>query len=173
VLCECGAAIVVSQGAAGTKQLCACGRTVAIPSLRREQLVSSSPEPSKKPGQRGSPVWLLLSLFIGWGAGAAGFALIIQPILGSIFYPLMPSILAALVSGFFVGLIAAQITGAGTRQHQVPWSTLAGSLLGMVLGVVLGYVLAFAFGPPYMLAMHAVYFGMAGALAGGWFAKGS
>jgi hypothetical protein len=43
VLCECGAAIVVSQGAAGTKHLCGCGRTVAIPSLRREQQLSASP----------------------------------------------------------------------------------------------------------------------------------
>src|SRR5271166_185468 len=38
--------------------------------------MGTPPEPNEPPAQRASAVWLLLSLFIGWGVGAAGFALI-------------------------------------------------------------------------------------------------
>jgi hypothetical protein len=53
VLCECGAAIVVSEGAAGTMQTCSCGRTVEIPSVRRKQRASARPSATRFRPQMG------------------------------------------------------------------------------------------------------------------------
>jgi hypothetical protein len=129
-----------------------------------------TPEPNEPPAQRASPVWLALSLFLGWGVGAAGFALVIQRLGGAIFsdWFAMPPTWLAIGSGFFVGLLAVQITVAGCRERRVPWTTLVGSLLGMGLAAVLGYLLANAIGarPMQGEARYALYFGMAGALAG-------
>jgi hypothetical protein len=106
--------------------------------------------------------------------GAASFALVIESLGGATFsdWFAMPPIWLAIISGFLVGLLAVQITAAGCRERQVPWTTLAGSFFGMVLAAVLGYVLANAIGARARQgeARYGLYIGMAGALAGAHFA---
>jgi hypothetical protein len=107
--------------------------------------------------------------------GTAGFALVIHPIwfAPSAFFPEQPLWLAVL-SGFFVGLIAAQLTEVGCRKRHIPWIALVGSLLGLLVGAVLGSVLAEEIGAVAMRGMSrfAVFIGLAGALAGGLLARG-
>jgi hypothetical protein len=112
----------------------------------------------------------LLALLAGWGVGAAGYALVVQPVWGdhlSDFFAL-PPVGMALSSGFFVGLIAVQITQAARRSRRVPWGALAGSLLGLVAAAVLGFVLA----SPLMKDVYTLFLGLAGALFGGLIAGG-
>jgi hypothetical protein len=107
--------------------------------------------------------------------GAAGFALVIHPIWfpPSAFSP-EPPIGQAVLSGFFVGLIAAQITEVGCRKRHIPFAALVGSLLGLIVGAVLGYVLAEAIGAVALngRSRFALFIGLAGALAGGLLARG-
>jgi hypothetical protein len=106
--------------------------------------------------------------------GAVCFALLIRPTWGDLFshFFALPPMWVAILFGFFVGLIAAQITEAGRHRRQAPWGTLAGTLLGMALGAVLGYRLAYILGSPWMGGLSAVGVGLAGALLGGRVAKG-
>ena len=74
--------------------------------------MDTTPAWNDPPSNRTSAVWPLLALCLGWGAGAAAFALVIQPLGGPLFsqHFALPPIGVAVLSGFLVGLVAAQIT---------------------------------------------------------------
>jgi Domain of unknown function (DUF1922) len=71
--CQCGQTLVVSQGAAGAKVSCRCGRSVAVPSLRElrrraaaESAVPSpelvvKPMPGKDEASSNSAAWLAIA----------------------------------------------------------------------------------------------------------------
>jgi hypothetical protein len=59
VPCECGEGVPVTEGAAGSRVTCACGRTVNVPSLR--ELRNASDEPEERPSPEMAIEALLLA----------------------------------------------------------------------------------------------------------------
>lgn len=49
IVCECGAAMSVGEGAAGARLACACGRTIAVPSLQEFRRQAGIIEPLPSP----------------------------------------------------------------------------------------------------------------------------
>jgi len=49
ISCECGEAVTVSEGFAGTKVSCGCGRTIAVPTLRELRHRTGQKQPTLQP----------------------------------------------------------------------------------------------------------------------------
>src|SRR5262249_23685208 len=82
-----------------------------------------TPESNLPSARSVSPIWPVLSLLIGWGVGAAGLAIGIDSGFLPTAHPIevVELTVGVVIYGFFVGLIAGQITQAAIRKRGVPW----------------------------------------------------